>query len=98
MTNKIPQIAVELPEKAMEIHREIRNRTSTAIATAFALTIALVWKDIITEFINVIVKVHSSTFMMKVAIAVLTTVICVIGIMYASQFGEKKPKKEDEKT
>ena len=69
-----------MPLKKLSIfQKEFRKAISTALMAAFGLIIALAWKDVITEYVNKIASlspVHSALI-----IALIITLICVIGIL-----------------
>lgn len=76
------------------LHREVKKNMGTAILAAFAFMIALVWRDVvqtgvsrIEEFLNL---TGGDGFWFAVLTALLTTVICVLGIIYFSRWSEKK--------
>ncbi len=72
---------------------EIRKNTATAILAAFGFIIALVWKDVITQGVDALIKLLNLTgsgFLFTIISALITTVICVIGIVYFSRWSEKK--------
>ena len=72
---------------------EIRKNTATAILAAFGFIIALVWKDVITQGVDALIKLLNLTgsgYMFTIISALITTVICVIGIIYFSRWSEKK--------
>jgi len=79
--------------QATGFHVRVRDRVGTAIVAAFAFVIALVWKDVIRDIVNKIVEsvgIAGDTYIYQIMIAVLTTTICVIGIMYFSKWSEKE--------
>ncbi|MBU0894741.1 MAG: hypothetical protein KKF48_00570 [Nanoarchaeota archaeon] len=69
--------------------REMKKAMNTAIVAAFGFVIALVWKDVITEWVSTITgasPVHG-----KIIEAILVTIIAVIGIIIVTRiFSEKK--------
>ena len=76
-----------------KIRQEVRKNIATAILAAFAFIIALVWKDVITDGVNALVaymNMSGSGFTFTIISALITTVICVVGILYFSRWGEKK--------
>lgn len=75
---------------------KFKKELNTAILAAFGLLIALVWKDVITNFVNSISE--KSPFHGALISAIGVTVICVLGIMLSSRLlEEKEHEKEDEK-
>ncbi len=80
-------------ERLRRFHREFNKATTTAIMAAFGFLVALVWKDVITEFVDNISE--KSPIQGKLISALIVTIICVLGIMIVTKiFSEKK---EDEK-
>jgi ABC-type polysaccharide/polyol phosphate export permease len=77
--------------------KEFKKHSLTAILTAFGFLIALVWRDFITESLNKIVENFGITNQLafyKLIIAVLITILAILGIMIIS----KLQAKEDENT
>ncbi len=73
--------------------REVRKNTTTAVLAAFAFIIALVWRDVIQQGVNrliVYMNLQNDGYAFTVISAIVTTVVCVIGIIYFSRWGEKK--------
>lgn len=78
---------------------EVRKYMATAISTAFALVIALVWKDAIQAFVDNIIadlKLTQEVHYYRLIVAILVTIICVFGILFISRWSEKEAKKEEE--
>ena len=68
---------------------EVRKHTATAISAAFALVIALVWKDAIEAFVDNILadlKLTENLHYYKLLVAIVVTIICVVGIFIISRF------------
>lgn len=88
-----------LHEKAKEgVHtfkKEFRKEMNTAILAAFGLLIALVWKDVITNFVNGISE--KSPFHGMLISALGVTIICVLGIMLSTRLLKDKEETKDEK-
>lgn len=73
---------------AIKFKQEFNKSISTAIVAAFGFLIALVWKDVITEWVDTITSV--SPVHGKLIEAVLVTLIAVIGILIVTKiFSEK---------
>ena len=73
--------------------KRVRDRTALAVTSAFALVIGLVWLDVIKSVVEEVISYFGLTgsgLSIKVLAALLTTVICVIGILYFSRWSEKK--------
>ena len=65
----------------------------TAVLAAFAFIIALVWRDAIQGVVNEIVArmgLNGTGYIYTIIIASIVTLICVLGIMFFSRWGEKK--------
>jgi hypothetical protein len=80
-------------EGVRKFEKEVRNKSTTAILAAFAFVIALTWTDAIKQFVTDIIDVlgiTGSSLFLKTVIALITTVICVIGILFFSRWSEKK--------
>jgi len=80
-------------QRLSEFQERVRNRIGLALVGAFALVIALSWneaiKAVVTDILNYF-NVTGTTFYYNLIAAILTTVICVLGIMYFSGWSEKK--------
>lgn len=85
-----------LKEKAKkgvkEFNREVKKALNTAIMAAFGFLIALVWKDVITNFVENLSE--RSPFKGALLSALLVTVICVLGIMILSRVLKDKEEKK----
>lgn len=79
-------------EHAKRFNREFKKEMNTAIMAAFGFLIALVWKDVITGFVNKLSE--KSPFQGVLVSALIVTVICVLGIMLFSRILRNK---EEEK-
>jgi hypothetical protein len=88
-----------LHEKAKKgVHtfkREFKKEMNTAIMAAFGFLIALVWKDVITDFVNSISE--RSPLHGAFVSALIVTIICVLGIMLFSKILKEKEEEKDEK-
>ena len=84
------QIAHEKAKSGVrKFKTEFNKAINTAIMAAFGFLIALVWKDVITEFVNGISE--KSPVQGKLFSALIVTIICVLGIMILTKiFSEKK--------
>ena len=75
------------------VRNELRNRTSQAIITAYALIIALAWQDAIKEVVTRIAdifQVPQNLYFYKIISALFLTLICVIGITIVSRSLDKE--------
>ena len=90
------RFALKVSLKAIsEIEKETRKQVTTSIIAAFGFLIALVWKDVITNYTNHIVtflKFPSPESFQIVYTAVITTFLAVVGIVV---IGKSNPKKEE---
>ena len=57
----------------------IRSIVQTSIVTAFTIAAALIWKDVITEFIESVVPA-GNTLMYKFIAAVVATLLVIVAI------------------
>ena len=73
---------------AREFHRRLGESINTAVVAAFGFLIALVWKDVITEYVNTIVAY--SPVQGKIISALTITVVGVIGILITTSLLVKK--------
>ncbi len=76
-----------------KVHNEVKKNIATAILAAFGFMIALVWRDVIKDGIIRLVEIFNTGgdgFWFSVLTAIITTIICVIGIIYFSRWSEKK--------
>lgn len=66
-----------------KFNREFRKSLVTAITAAFGFLIALVWKDVITEYVNLVTKI--SPVQSQLISAMIVTLVCVLGILIISK-------------
>lgn len=74
--------------KPKELGSSVKEKTMVAIAGAFALVIALSWNEFIKEGVTKIVEMMGATgegWIFKLIAALVTTLICVIGILIISR-------------
>jgi hypothetical protein len=74
------------------LQKEMRGNIAKAVLAAFGFLIALVWRDVIKEAVDRMIVMLSLTgdgLTFQVITAFVTTVICVVGIIYFSRWGEK---------
>ena len=93
---KNEKVKISLKERAKmharEFNREFRIAVNTAVMAAFGFLIALVWKDVITEFVD---KISSqSPVQGKLFSALIVTLICVLGIIILTRFFAEKNENE----
>ena len=73
--------------------KNVRRNTGLAITGAFALIIALTWNDAIKAIVEDLLSyldVTGTTYYYPLIAALITTIICVTGIMYFSKWSEDK--------
>ncbi len=73
--------------------KEVRDRIVLAVSGAFALIIGLAWMNFINALItdiNKYIGLAGAGVVLEFASAVMTTIICVAGILYLSRWSEKK--------
>jgi len=75
--------------KINSFRRELRKALNTAIIAAFGFLMALVWRDVITEWVNKISE--ASPVQGKLISALITTLICVLGILIVTKFLSEVP-------
>lgn len=77
-----------IKDKGKELGNSVKEKTMVAIAGAFALVIALSWNEFIKEGVTKIVEMMGATgegWIFKLIAALVTTLICVIGILIVSR-------------
>ncbi len=85
---KGPSLKEKAKIHAREFNREFKKAINTAIMAAFGFLIALVWKDVITEFVGNISS--QSPVQGKLFSAVIVTLICVTSIVILTKFFSEK--------
>jgi len=78
---------------ADKFKNDIKKNIITAILAAFGFLIALVWRDAIKESVNDLIKlfnIQGSGTVIMYSTAIVTTLICVAGIIFFSRWSEKK--------
>jgi cytochrome c oxidase subunit IV len=77
--------------------KEVKSTIGIAIAGAFGFIIALIWRDIIIGLMNMAGLSVSSfedatSAAIAIVVAIIITLICVLGILYITKWGgvEKK--------
>ena len=74
--------------QASRFRNEFKKAMLTAITAAFGFLIALVWRDVITEYVNIVAE--NSPVQGKLVSALIVTIICVIGIVLLSYLTAEK--------
>lgn len=80
---KIKESARKLKLETKKFNCELKKAMNTAIVAAFGFLMALVWKDVITEYVNDITAL--SPVQGKLISAIIITLICVIGILVVAR-------------
>ncbi len=73
---------------------EIKSTMAVAIAGAFGFIIALIWRDVIIGMLNMVITMDkfqdAAGAAIAVVVAIVITLICVLGIIYISKWGGVK--------
>jgi len=80
-------------ETIKKLRFEMRKAIVGSIVAAFGVLIALVWKDVVKDFVDKIVaaaSISESAPYYHLISAVVITLICVIGIVIISRFSLEK--------
>lgn len=76
-----------------KLRKEMRKHITVAISGAFALIIALVWRDAIQKMVNNLVTrmgLSETAYWYNVVVALIVTFICIIGILVSSRYSVKE--------
>lgn len=82
--NKLKKLGVDVKTKTNNFKKEVKKSLLTAIVAAFSFLIALSWRDLITEYVNLITKV--SPIQGQLISAIIVTFISVLGIIIVTRF------------
>ena len=80
---KSQKLKLKAGESAKKFTNELKKAINTAIMAAFGFLIALVWKDVISEYVTLISK--ASPIQGQLFSALLVTIICVMGILITAR-------------
>ena len=80
---KTQKLKLKAKQSAKEFTTELKKAINTAVMAAFGFLIALVWKDVITGYVESISK--ASPIQGQLFSALLVTTICVIGILIVTK-------------
>ncbi|MBN2330293.1 MAG: hypothetical protein JXC85_00600 [Candidatus Aenigmarchaeota archaeon] len=75
-----------------KVKHEIRGNIAKAVLAAFGFLIALVWRDVVKDGVDKLIAYANLTgdgYVFTLITALVTTLICVIGIIYFSRWSEK---------
>ena len=90
------ELEEKIKDEAKRFRRGVKGRIISAVLAAFAFVIALVWRDAIKEAADRILEMFGldgSAYIYRIITAMVVTIICVIGIIIFSRWGEKESKK-----
>ena len=85
---KSQKLKLKAKASAKEFANELKKAINTAVMAAFGFLIALVWKDVITGYVESISK--ASPIQGQLFSALLVTIICVIGILITTKLTKIK--------
>ena len=80
----------KIKSSARKFKLELKKSINTAIVAAFGFLIALVWKDVVTEYVSEIQKL--SPLKGQIISAVIITIISVLGILIVTKIFSEPPK------
>lgn len=93
-------IEIQLESKHREVRKmvtikEVKSTIAIAIGGAFGFIIALIWRDIIIGLMNMAGLSVSSfedgtSAAIAIVVAIVITLICVLGILYITKWGGVK--------
>src|SRR3989344_6929737 len=86
------ELVARTRSSAAELRQETRKHVVTAVIAAFGFIIALVWKDVITSYVGIIVEkltLSGPEHLILLYSALITTIIAVIGIVIINKWGNK---------
>jgi hypothetical protein len=86
------RLSKRLWEKSTVFGSEFKKQTATAIIAAFGFLIALVWRDLISKAIKETTYIQSLEmypYLAELYIALVVTVVAVIGIAIISKWAKK---------
>ncbi len=92
MTEKIKSKFNSAKERLKKFNIEMKSQMKTAIMAAFGFLIALVWKDVITGFVDNISK--RAPVQGQLVSAFIVTIISVLGIMLITKILTTKEELE----
>ena len=79
-----------ITNKVSEFQREVRSQIGIALAAAFAFVIAFSWNEFMKEIVTDLASMLGlqNAILLKLAAAILATVIGVLGISYFVKWGK----------
>ncbi|MEK6844937.1 MAG: DUF5654 family protein [Nanoarchaeota archaeon] len=87
----------KLKKIANTLKSETKKQIVIALMAAFGFLMALVWRDFLQEIANWIIansRIEGPSMMVKLSVALITTIIAVIGILLVTNWN-KEPKKQE---
>ena len=89
----IDKFANGVMSSTKEFTKEFKKAINTAVLGAFGILIALVWKDVITEFVNTISS--QSPVKGKVISALVVTLVCVVSMVILTKLLQDRSKHDE---
>lgn len=93
------KLTIKATHTTIGVVKELKNETKkhvvTAIVAAFGFIIALVWRDAIKEFINILLanfSINGAPSLITLYTAITTTIIAVIGIVLITKWASRPEK------
>jgi hypothetical protein len=83
----------KITSKARALKIEVKKNMFTAVIAAFGFIIALVWRDAIKAVVEEIItrlSIDGSGYIYQITISLITTIICVLGILIVSKIKGKE--------
>ena len=80
-------------QHTLELKKNLRAHSVTALVAAFGFVIALYWRDIINEGVQKIIYTFNLTgdeFIIKIIAAIIITLVCIVGIFIVSHWEIKE--------
>lgn len=78
----------KIKQSTLKFKKELKKAIVTAITAAFGFLIALVWRDVLIEYVDKLSAI--SALQGKIIGAITITIICVIGILILSKFASEE--------
>ena len=85
-------ITREAADTAKKLRDETKKHVATAVIAGFAFLIALVWKDFIQEYVDLLIskmQLAGPAPIARLITAITTTLICVFGIILINRWLKK---------
>jgi len=91
--HRLINYATKVPEAAKAFKAKVKKNIAKAILSSFAFVAAFIWRDVIRDTIDLIVKrlgIEGSGYIFTIISALIVTTLCAIGIMAVARWSEKK--------